>query len=211
MVRDPYTWIGVLAMAGLLGTGAYFYWQSLPPRPSGGRLFGEAYIVGLVIGFHSGCARDRQYNFDRYIVANFVTPASLYFGRLLCALAFLLAYGISAFLCALAYSRGDVGYAAHYTQLLFLASLVMLPMVVAIELVLNTRMPVAILVILFFVFLMVYGRSHDPQNLMRVLGFTEKVTFGGVALRTLIALAVSALLFPLFWWRLGRVSLTRSV
>ncbi|HEY0672270.1 MAG TPA: hypothetical protein VGD27_08395 [Longimicrobiales bacterium] len=208
-LRDPYTWIGVAAFVVLASAGACVYWQSLPPRPPGARVFGEAYLLGLVIAFHTGIARDRQYNFDQYLAANFEAPAYLYFGHIVSALMFLLSFGAGAFLFALALSLGDLSYAAEYPLQMLFASLLMLPFIVALELMLNSRLPVPVLLIIFFVFLVLYARIYDVNRLSRVLGLEGTLGIAGVLLRVGVALLLTAALYPLFVKRLGWVSTSR--
>lgn len=208
-LRDPYTWIGVTAFALLASAGAYVYWQSLPPRSPGARVFGEAYLLGLVIAFHTGIARDRQYNFDHYLAANFEAPADLYFGHVVGALAFLLSFGAVAFLFALALSLGDLSFAVEYPLQMLFASLLMLPFIVALELMLNSRLPVPVLLIIFFVFLVLYARIYDVKQLSRAIGLEGTLGIAGVLLRVGIVLLLTAGLYPLFVKRLGRVSISR--
>ncbi len=207
MLRDPYTWCGLLAFMLVAGAGAYFYWQSLPPRPTGSRLFNDGYMLALVFAFHCGLARDRQCRFDRYMVANFASAPGFYFGHLLATVAFLgLLYAF-----ALAYGTvlalGDVGFALEHASRFFYYSLLMLPFVVVLELLLSTRLPVPVLLITFVLAGLLYSRIGELNKLFHLLGMDSEVPLIGALVRAALALLVAAAMYPLFRKRLGRVSL----
>ena len=205
-LRDPYLLIGVAAFMLIAAAGAYVYWRSAVPRPPGGRVFSEAYLMALVIAFHCGLARDRMAGFDRYQVANFAGPGAVYFGHILAALAFLVGFGLFGFLYALVLALGDVSYAAEYALRMFYVSLIMLPFVVLLELGLSTRMPVPFLLIVFMVAGMLYARMGDARHISLLFGFDE-MSAPGMTVRALAALLLTAAWYPLVVKRLGRVSL----
>lgn len=210
LLHDRMTWVGVFAFAVIFAIGSWLYWQSLPPRAQGSRLFGEAYLFAVVLAFHVDIARNRAADFDTFLVANFTRPIELYFAKIVVALAFLLGLATVAFLLAAILSGGSLSFAAHYTTLFLLASVVMLPAVVVVELILTTRYPVAILIIAFFAFLAVYSRGNDVRHLLAVLGMNGEMAAGPAFLRTLIALAATAACYPLYRMKLGKRSLAGS-
>ena len=211
MLRDPMTAAGLFAFAVFLALGAWLYWRALPPRPQNGRLFGEAFLLGGIIAWHTGIARDRGDRFDSYLAANFFPPVALYLAKVAAAIAFLLAYASAAFLLAVATSAGDVGYAAHYAGLYALAFALALPGIVLIELALTTRYPVPILLLLFFAVLGIYSRIGDVQALIRLLGMDGTIAAGPATARTAIALVLLGACYPLFRFRLGMRRLATGV
>lgn len=207
ILRDPYTWCGLLAFMLVAGAGAYFYWQSLPPRPTGSRLFNDGYMLALVFAFHCGLARDRQYRFDRYLVANFAFTSGFYFGHLLATVAFLALLYVFAIVYGTVLALGDVGFALEHASRFFYYSLLMLPFVVLLELLLSTRLPVPVLLITFVLAGLLYSRMGELNKLFHLLGMDEQVPLVGAIGRVALALLLAAALYVLFGKRLGRVSL----
>lgn len=202
-LRDQLTWLAIAAFALLLAAGAWLHWQMLPPRPDGGRLFGEAYLLGLAILYHTGIARDRTHHFDRYLAANFVSPDVLYVGKVAATVLFVFGFAIVTFGLALITSLGDMAYAAHYSLLFLLASVLILPMLVLTELMVTTRFPVPLILIAFFAFLAVYGRTSDLQPLLDSLGFGGQIELWPALLRTTLAIAATLACYPLYRSKLG--------
>ncbi len=200
---DPLTWGALFGFIVILVVGAWLYWRSLPPRLQNGRLFGEAYLLAMIIAWHAGFARDRMSKFDVYLASNFVDVRSLYFAKVSAAVVTVCGFCLIAFLIAVGTSLGDFGYAAHYATLFLLASMLAVPALVLIELALNTRYPVPILLLLFFGFLGIYSRIGDVQALIRLLGMSGTIELFPALVRTLVALALAAACYPLFHLRLG--------
>ena len=207
MLRDPYTWCGLVAFMLVAGAGAYFYWQSLPPRPTGSRLFNDGYMLALVFALHCGLARDRQYRFDRYLVANFASTPGFYFGHLLATVAFLVLLYAFGLAYGTVLALGDAGFALEYASRFFYYSLLMLPFVVLLELLLSTRLPVPVLLIVFVLAGLLYSRIGELNKLFGLLGMDDGVPVAGAIARAAAALLLAAALYPLFRKRLGRVSL----
>jgi hypothetical protein len=210
-LRDGMTYAALFAFMVVLGIGAWLYWQSLPPRASGGRLFGEAYLLALVIGCHAGIAHDRTQHFDRYLTANFLAPAALYFGKVATTILYLVLFAVLSLVLALLTSAGSAGYAARYSLVFFLATLLMLPLLVLTELLITTRYPGPLIVVGFFAFLTIYGSVNDPRPLLSVLGMEGSVEAVPAIVRSGLALLATSALYPLFRLRLGRQHLARSV
>jgi len=202
-LRDPLTLGGMIGFAVILGIGAWFYWSSLPPRPRNARLFGEAYLLATMIAWHAGLAADRMSKFDVYLTANFVSARTLYFAKISVALVCVAAFSLLAFVLAVAASAGDFAYAAHYTGLFLLAAIFALPAIVLIELVLNTRHPIPILVVLFFTALALVSKFGDVQQLISRLGMGGTIGPVGATVRSAAALVVAVAMDPLFRLRLG--------
>jgi hypothetical protein len=202
-LRDPLCVAALCAFAIILALGAWLYWRALPPRPQNSRFFGEAYLAALVIGWHAGFARDRQCRFDVYLAANFVSSRTLYFAKVTAALLWLAALSLITFLLATATSAGDTGYAAHYTILFVLASILLVPGLVLVELLLNTRYPVPILLLFLLAVLGIYSRAADVQRLIGALGMDGRIEAVPAVLRSLVALAITVALYPCYQLRLG--------
>ena len=202
-LRDRMTWAGLLAFVIVLLAGAIDYWNALPPRPRGARLFGEAYLLALSVAFHAAIAHDRASRFDVFLVSNFVSVADVYFGKMLAALFFLAVFAVIAFVAGLAAALGDLGYAAHYTTLLFAASILLLPLVVMLEIAVAARYPVPLILLLVFILLAVYNRAGDLPRALRWFGLTGELNLGAAAVRTSVAVLFTAALYPLYRLRLG--------
>jgi hypothetical protein len=210
-LRDGMTYAALFAFLLVLGVGAWLHWQTLPPRAAGGRLFGEAYLLALVMGCHAGIAHDRVQHFDRYLVANFVSPAALYFGKVATTILCLVLFTLLSFALALLTSAANAGYAAHYPLVFFLAALLMLPFLMLTELLITTRYPVPLIVIGFFAFLTIYARVNDPRPLLKLLGMDGSMEALPAIVRSGLALLATVALYPLFRLRLGSRHLARSV
>ena len=202
-LHDGLTWAGLSGFAVILGVGAWLHWTALPPRPANSRLFGEAYLLATMIAWHAGLARDRASKFDWYLAANFVHPASLFFAKVSAALTFVVAFSTIAFALASVTSAGDFRYAAHYASVFLLAAILALPAIVLIELALNMRHPVPILVILFFTGLALYSKFGDVRAFIAKLGLDGNVELLPAMVRSAVALAATAALYPLFRRQMG--------
>jgi hypothetical protein len=207
VVRDRSSHVALGLFVLVAGIGAWLYWNALPPRPPGSRLFGEAYVLALVVGGHVGLARDRAVRFDAFLISNFVTPAHYYVTRVVIAVMTLTAFAAIAFAIALVLSFGDLAYAAEYAATLYFASLMALPAIVILELFLNSRHTVAILLIGLVVTMTLYGRANDPRPVLRALGLSGELDVWASLFRSGIALTISIAFYPLFRWRIGRYSL----
>ena len=210
-LRDPVLVVAVIIFTMLLAVGAWLYWRSLPPRPSGSRLFGEAYFAALIVAWHTGIARDRATHFDRYLGANFVTAASMYFGKVVAAIAWLVLFTCVSFILALLAAAGSLSYAGHYSTLFLLHALFFLPGMVLIELAVSTRNPLPLVCIALFAFVTVYGRLADVQALLRLLVLDGSLDPWRLGARTLIALFLTCACYPLFRLRLGATHLAHRV
>jgi hypothetical protein len=206
---DRFTWAGLAAFIVVLLIGAVEYWNSLPPRPQGARLFGEAYLLGLSLAFHTSIAQDRLTHFDCFLASNFVRTRDLYFGKLIAALLFLLSAAFTAFLLSMITSLGDMQYAGHYAVVFLTGSLLLLPAAALLEIGLTTRYPVPLVLAILFALIAVYHRIGDLPRALHLLGFDGQLSLSGTITRSLAALALAAGCYPLYRLRLGRVSSTR--
>lgn len=202
-LRDRITWLAGVALVVLLVVGAVDYWNSLPPRPDGSRLFSEAYFLGLCLAFHAWVAQDRTTRFDAFLASNFVRPQVLYFGKVISALLFLLGLAVTSFALALLTSLGNFEYAARYSVMFLAGSILLLPVVILAELGLPTRYPVSLILIFLFAVMAVLQKTGDLPGFIRTLGLDGHLSPGEIALRTAAAVLFTAAFYPLYRLRLG--------
>ena len=202
--HDRVTWIALAAFVIVLALGAYDYWSSLPPRPGGDRLFGDAYLLGLALGFHFGIAHDRSSRFDLFMSSNLATPLTLYFAKLATGLLMLFAFTAVAFLLALAMALGDIAYAAQRSFQLFALAMVLVPLIVALELIVTIRYPTVLVLLIAFTMLAVHSRFGDTRAVLSWIGLDGQIGAAEFAFRLFVSLSVVAALYPLFRVRLLR-------
>lgn len=206
-MRSPGALVGVAGFLILLGVGHWSYWTSLPPRPEDDRLFVWGYIVAMCGMFRLGLSEDRELALDEYLVSNLVSPLRYALSKLLATIAVVGIFGAGAFVCAAAASAGDFQYAAWYTVLMTLVVWTLLPVLLLVELGIDTRYP-ALFVLLIFIAAVVVGRlALGPIAIVRVMGLElERYVYSSLAplgVRALVAGWVLVLLYPL--WRLRLV------
>jgi hypothetical protein len=204
-LRDRMTWIALAAFSAVVVIGAIDYWNSLPPRPSGSRLFTEACVILLSLAFHASIAQDRAPDFDRFVVANFVAADFLYFGKIVSAAVFLVVLAAVAFIIALAAALGDTAYAAEHAIIFLASSLVLLPLVVIFELVMTTRYTVPLILALFLSLLAVLNSTGNLPGFLQWAGFDDELTAMRGMIRTTVAVTATVFLYPLYRRRLGLV------
>jgi hypothetical protein len=204
-LRDRMTWVALAAFCAVILIGAIDYWNSLPPRPDGSRLFTEACLVLLSLAFHASIAQDRLPHFDRFLVANFVGADVLYFAKVISGALFLIALATIAFIVALIASLGDLAYAAEHSIIFLASSLVLLPIVVMFELVLATRYTVPLILAIFISVMAVLNSTGNLPGFLHWAGLDDELTAIRGIIRTVVALAVTASLYPLYRRRLGLV------
>ena len=202
--HDRVTWIALAAFTIVLGFGAYDYWTSLPPRPEGDRLFSDAYLLGLALAFHFGIAHDRSSCFDSFMSSNLAPPLTLYLAKLATGLLMLIAFTAVAFLLALAMAVGDVAYAAQRSFHLFGIAMVLVPLIVALELIVTFRYPTVLVLLIAFTTLAVYSRFGDTRTVLSWTGLDAQVGAAEFALRLFVTLAVLAALYPAYRLRVLR-------
>lgn len=206
-LRSPGALVGLSGFLILLGVGHWSYWTSLPPRPEDDRLFVWGYIVAMCGMFRLGLGEDRELALDEYLVSNLVSPLQYALSKLLATIAVVGIFGAGAFLCAAAASAGDIRYAAWYTVLMTLVVWTLLPVLLLVELGIDTRYP-ALFVLLIFIATVIVGRlALGPIAIVRVMGLEiERYVYSSLAplgVRALVAAWVLVLLYPL--WRLRLV------
>lgn len=206
MMRAPGTLVGVAGFLVLLAVGHWSYWTSLPPRPEDDRLFVWAYIVAMCGMLRFGLAEDRELGIDEYLVPNLVPPFRYALSKLLATVAMLGIFGAGAFICAAAASVGDLQYAAWYTVLMTLVVWMLLPVLLLVEICIDTRYP-ALFVLLVFVATLIVGRLMlGPVAIVQLLGLDVQryvyASLGPLGVRALVSGWLLVVLYPLCRLRL---------
>ena len=210
VIHDRVTWL-MLGLFALIGAvGAYFYWNALPPRPTGSRLLGDAFAYALALGFHVGIANDRLAGFDRYVTSNFVRPFDLYLGKTASALFFLLGFAAFAFVLGLVFSLGDFQFVTPLILRYIAISLVLLPAVVLAEIIVPARFPILFVGTTMMIAILVYARFGSQRNLIKTLGLDGEFTAGELLMRLTLVLVLTAALYPLYRLRFARIPTARS-
>jgi hypothetical protein len=208
IVRSRSTWIGALLFLALLALGHTLYWRAFPPRPDHDRLFGYAYLLAMLASLHLGLATDRQSHFDHFLVGNLIRPAPFLLGKLTATVVYLLAFALFALALSFALSAGEWRYALWYSLNLTLLAWFFVPALLLTELAVDTRFPVPVVLIAFFVLTIATDRLIGVEALARLLGFTQRrLDFGSLwqlSGRALLVPVLLALLYPVCRWRLTR-------
>lgn len=208
-LHDRLTWLGLTVFVVVAGYGAADHWRSLPPRPPGGRLIVEAYLSGLSLALHIGLARDRMTRFDAFMASNFTNARNLYFTSLASGMILLTVAGMITFLVAITLSLGDIQYSVKYASLMWMLSMMLLPLVVLAELAFNSRYSLPVILFMLIVASALYYPVGDVRSATRLLGLHGELTATGVAVRVCVGVVFAATLFPVYQLRLGRTRLQR--
>lgn len=206
MGRSRSTILGILAFAALLAIGHWSYWKALPPRPEDDRLFGYAYVAAMILCLRFGLADDRATRFDRFLGDNLISPIRLLAGKLQAVAAFLLLFGAYAFTLALAFSTGEWVYAWWYVLRFTLTAWVFLPIVVLVEVAMDMRYPVAVVLTGFMILMVAADPLVGVETVTDALGLRAKrFQFGTLTPltgRAILATGALVLLYPLCTWRM---------
>ena len=197
-IRDRITWFVLALFIGIASIGAFLYWNALPPRPTGTRMLGDAFVYALMVGFHLGIANDRASGFDTYLTSNFLHPADLYFAKVLSGLVFLLAFGCFAMLIGLATALGDVRFVAPLVGRLLVFFLFALPLVIVFELTIPTRFPTLLLATSVMVALMIASKAWDQKEFLVITGLDGVFSPAEIALRLAITIVLISAFYPLY-------------
>lgn len=212
-LRAGATVIGVVGFVVLLAVGHYLHWRALPPRPASARLFGYGYILAVIAAFHLGISDDRIRGMDRFLIGNLITPARYVAGKLLGSVIFLAGLGVFTFVVALALSLGDISYAAWYAISFTLVTWLFLPVMLVVELLMETRHGGAVVLVLFFAAVATLTPFYGSLTVGGWLGLQlEHLDFGTLVpllVRAPIAGVLLVILYPLCRWRLGAGGLRR--
>lgn len=174
LVRSRSTWTAVAIFSLFLAAGHFGYWRSAPPRPADDRLFVYGYLAYFLLVFRFGLAADRESGFGEYLLANFLSPGRYALGKTLAALLSLLGFATCAVALALALSLGDSRYAVWYAARLTLSAWLLAPLVLAAELLVDTRMPGVVAAIALVFVLLAAETVGGAERLVHVLGLDSQ-------------------------------------
>jgi hypothetical protein len=211
IARSPTTLIAIIVFTGLAAAGQWLHWRTLPPRADDDRLLGYAFILAAMIGLRLGLSNDRKRGIEQLIVDNLIGPVSFFLGRLLSLIVTLSIFTAYAIIAASILSAGDWNFALWHTLLLALAVWIFTPLLLLVELVVDTRLPGPAVFVVFVVTTIIAGITVGVQPLIDLLGFRavrlDYATLAPLAWRALIASGITALLYPVWYWRLrGRIT-----
>lgn len=207
--KDRNVWVGLTLFIAFLLLDAWQYAHALPPRRHDLTILAYAFMLLAAIAFHTGIARDRASSFDAFLAWNLLHPRSLYAGRLAAYILEILGLGLVCMLLAVSVALGNVEFGIWLPAVFTGVFLMALPLIVLAELALNTRYPAAIVALLFSVSMTLVFRLGNPKAVMGALGLDLRpLDFGGLGAlwaRGLVAIAISAALYPLFLLRLDKL------
>lgn len=201
MIRDRVTWFVLALFIGIASIGAFLYWNALPPRPTGTRMLGDAFVYALMVGFHLGIANDRASGFDTYLTSNFLRPADLYLAKMLSGLVFLLSFGCFALVIGLATALGDVRFVAPLVGRLLFFFVFALPLLIAFELAIPTRFPALLLATSVMVAVMIASKTWDQKKFLALTGLDGILSPAEIGLRLAITVVLIGALYPLYRMR----------
>lgn len=204
-VREPATWLAAAMLFGLLLLGHLEYWNALPPRPDDARMFGYAFIAAAVALVRFGFAEDRAAALDTYFCANLIAPGWYVAAKLLAGAVLVLGLGAASFILALALSGLELHYAAWYATLFTLIAWMLLPAVLLVEQVVETRFAALVVMLGFLITAMALEPFHGAAQVVEWAGLDvrrfEFATLGPLAARAGVATASLLLAAPLLAWR----------
>lgn len=206
--RSRATLVGAVGFVLVLAAGHYLYWTAPPPRPEDSRLFGDAFVLFLAAAAHLGIADDRMRGTDTFLVGNFVAPWRYLAGKIVGAFAFLVLASAGAAAVAAALSLGDLAYATWYPAEFALTAWMCLPLLLLVELFLETRNGSAVVLVIYFTILFTLTHFYGALRVTGWFGIRTTPldfgTLGPLAVRALGATALLFLLYPLCRRRIGR-------
>lgn len=207
-MRAPTTLIALLGCTTVLALGHWLYWRALPRRPEDDRLLGYAFVLATMIGLRFGFSSDRALGSERFLVENLVRPTAYFFGKFTALLTSLLILTVFAIITATTLSAGDWNHALWYSLTSALAVCLFSPILLLVELAMETRFPGPAVFVLFVVAVLTASFTSGTQPLIRYLAFTmERLDYQSLvplAWRVAAALGITGLLYPLWRWSVSR-------
>lgn len=199
--------MALLGFTAIMALGQWLYWSALPPRPEDDRLLGHALLLAYLIGLRFGFSSDRILGSERFLVENLVRPAAYFFGKFIALLTSLLAMMILAIITATALSAGNWNHALWHSLTIALAICLFSPILLLVELTMETRFPGPVVLVLFAMAGLTASFTIGVQPLIEFLAFTmERLDYQSLvplAWRAAAALGITGLLYPLWRWRAG--------
>ena len=194
-VRALRAWGTVLGALVFTAAHAVGRWQG---AGSDG-FFVLGFLAAYVVAFSPGLSADRGLSFDRLLVLDLLSPVEYAVGKTAAMVAWTATSGAFIWTVAALFSGGDVRFAGWYTAMVLLLALAAMPVVVATDLLLGTRLPAAaalLLAVVVLVLLMALG--VEPQAILGALGlmFTPYswVSLGPLLLRACVGVALTPVL-----------------
>jgi hypothetical protein len=165
-------------------------------------LFVLGFLAGYTLAFSPGLSADRGLSFDRLMVLNLVSPWDYAAGKAWAMLAWTAGFAAFCWAVAAAVPGGGLRFAGWFGALAFLMALTALPAVVATDLLLGTRLPGAVALILACVALVVaLALGADPPEVLSALGLLvtpySYASLVPLLLRSCVGLAVAPVLVAL--------------
>lgn len=210
-LHDPGTGVAAILLPAMLVVG---HWPRLvfgEALPTGSRLFAVGFVAALIAGGRLRLGADRRAHFGQLLRANFVTVPERMLGKLLALFVSLCVLGTYAFLAACAVSLGDVPYALWYSVLFTLVAFLISPAVVLVELSADSRLPVALVLLVIIVGSLLASRIGALDSLLGVAGVLEIEQYRYGTLRPIVARVLIVvpilhlLLYPLWLLRSGGI------
>lgn len=135
-----------------------------------GDAFGYAYFGAALFTLRLGLAADRESAFDEYLTVNFISPGQYVAAKVLALAGYLLAFGLYAFGVAALVTAGSVQVAGWYAVLFTLLSWTLTPLILLIELVMETRVPAVVGLLVLIIAAALAEGWYDRYTLVQVLG-----------------------------------------
>lgn len=166
--------------------------------------FGDGVMLGLIVAWSFGWADDRMTGFSR-VLPNYFSTAQIFLQRLAAGLIFLTTFFILAFALAVLFEQ-DLHMSAWDAVRLFLVMLLLLPLTVLAETLIDVRLPAAISSFLAMVaiFTLFVSERENLSPLISRLGLDVPrgvYDFGRFALVAIVWNAI-AFIFVYVVWRL---------
>lgn len=199
----PATRVALITFLALTAVGQYLYWRALPPRPVDDRLLAHAFLLAAMIGLRIGISGDRTLGSESLMVGNLIRPAAYFFGKLGAFLSALLALTAIAFAYASVISAGDWRHALWYSTAIALVICLFTPLILAIELLMQTRYPGPAALVIFSVAMIIAGITTGVEPVVNILALDmtglDFHTLPPLAARSVAALILTAIMYGL--WR----------
>lgn len=207
-VRSPLTLIAIISLAFLVMIGEWLHWKATRARPGDERLLGHAIILAALLGLRFGFSTDRGDGSERLLAGNLVSYPAYFFGKVLALLASISALATTAFILSTVVSAGDWQYALWYTLSASLAISLFTPLLLMVELGMDTRVPGPAVLVIFASVALITAITSGADTFLRLMAFTmsrpDYSTLLPLVYRVGIALALTILAYPIWRWRCNR-------
>lgn len=216
MLRSPTTAAAVVTFTAVLALGHWIA-RGDATGADDDRLFGYAFLLAAMIGWRLNLATDRVRGFEDFAVPNLAGPARYVAGKLVAAALWLGCLATFAFVAGLALSAGDLRYAVWYPPVFALVVWSFVPVLAAVELVIDTRVPAVVVALLFATIATGSAAFGSVEAPFRILGLLpieryRPETLGPLLLRVFVVVpSLLAVLVAVFRTRPTRRSRRRDL